>query len=86
MIIFNKLDNYFVVSADSQTLLGFEMTANFRDTSPLSFLRSQISLAVLLATFQCLAITHFTVVYLVTWPLSGSEAEVDTVSIQTSLP
>ena len=38
MIIFNKLDNYFVVSADSQTFLGFEMTANFRDTSPLSVL------------------------------------------------
>ena len=37
MIIFNKLDNYFVVSADSQTFLGFEMTANFRVTSsPLS--------------------------------------------------
>ena len=36
MIIFNKLDNYFVVSADSQTFLGFEiMTANFCDTSPL---------------------------------------------------
>ena len=35
VIIFNKLDNYFVVSADSQTFLGFEMTANFRDTSPL---------------------------------------------------
>ena len=35
MIIFNKLDNFFVVSADSQTFLGFEMTANFRDTSPL---------------------------------------------------
>ena len=33
MIIFNKLDNYFVVSDDSQTFLGFEMTANFRDTS-----------------------------------------------------
>ena len=31
MIIFNKLDNYFVVSADSQIFLGFEMTANFRD-------------------------------------------------------
>ena len=28
MIIFNKLDNYFVVSANSQTFLGFEMTAN----------------------------------------------------------
>ena len=36
MIIFNKLDNNFVVSADSQTFLGFEMTANFRDTSPLT--------------------------------------------------
>ena len=36
MIIFNKLDNYFVVSANSQTFLGFEMTANFRDTSPLT--------------------------------------------------
>ena len=35
MIIFNKLDNCFVVSANSQTFLGFEMTANFRDTSPL---------------------------------------------------
>ena len=36
VIIFNKLDNYFVVSADSQIFLGFEMKANFRDTSPLS--------------------------------------------------
>ena len=27
MIIYNKLDNYFVVSADRQTFLGFEMTA-----------------------------------------------------------
>ena len=36
MIIFNKLDNYFVVSANSQKFLGFEMTANFRDTSPLT--------------------------------------------------
>ena len=36
MIIYNKLDNYFVVSADRQTVLGFEMTANLRDTSPLS--------------------------------------------------
>ena len=35
VIIFNKLDNYFVVSAD-KTFLGFEMTANLRDTSPLS--------------------------------------------------
>ena len=38
VIIFNKLDNYFVVSANSQTFLGFEMTENFRDTSPLSIL------------------------------------------------
>ena len=35
MTIFNKLDNYFIVSADRQTFFGFEMTANFRDTSPL---------------------------------------------------
>ena len=35
MIIYNKLDNYFVVSADRQTFLGFEMIANLRDTSPL---------------------------------------------------
>ena len=35
MIIYNKLDNYFVVSADRQTFLGFEMTTNLRDTSPL---------------------------------------------------
>ena len=34
MIIHNKLDNYFVVSADKQAFLGFEMTANLRDTSP----------------------------------------------------
>ena len=34
--IYNKLDNYFVVSADSQTFLGFEMTANLHDTSPLT--------------------------------------------------
>ena len=26
----------FIVSADRQTFLGFEMTANLRDTSPLS--------------------------------------------------
>ena len=36
MITYNKLDNYFVVSADRQTFLGFEMTANLRDTSPQS--------------------------------------------------
>ena len=35
MIIYNKLDNYFVVSADRQAFLGFEMTANLRHTSPL---------------------------------------------------
>ena len=28
---------YFVVSADRQTFLGFEMTANLHDTSPLIF-------------------------------------------------
>ena len=27
---------YFVVSAERQTFLGFEITANLRDTSPLS--------------------------------------------------
>ena len=31
----NKLDNYFFVSAERQTFLGFKMTANLRDTSPL---------------------------------------------------
>ena len=36
MIIYNKLDNYFVVSADRQTSLGFEITANLHNTSPLS--------------------------------------------------
>ena len=35
VIIYNKLDNCFVVSADRQTFLGFEMTANLRGTSPL---------------------------------------------------
>ena len=39
MIIFNIFDNYFVVSAESQTFLGFEMTANFRHTSPLRTVR-----------------------------------------------
>ena len=34
--MYNKLDNYFVVSADRQTFSGFEMTANLRYTSPLS--------------------------------------------------
>ena len=36
MIIYNKIDNYFFVSADRQTFFGFEMTANLRDTSPLT--------------------------------------------------
>ena len=35
MVVYKKLDNYFFVSADRQTFLGFEMTANLRDTSPL---------------------------------------------------
>ena len=35
MIIYNKLDNHFFVSVDRQTFLGFEMTANLRDTGPL---------------------------------------------------
>ena len=35
VIIYNNRDNYFVVSAGRQTFLGFEMTANLRDTSPL---------------------------------------------------
>ena len=34
--MYNKLDNYFVVSADRQTFFGFEITANLRDTSPSS--------------------------------------------------
>ena len=49
VIIFNKLDNYFVVFADSQTFLGFEITANFRNTSPLKInclLRYQFELIV----------------------------------------
>ena len=36
VIIYNKLDNYFIVSANRQTFLGFEMTANLHDTSPLT--------------------------------------------------
>ena len=35
VIIYDKLNNYFVVSADRQTFFGFEMTANLPDTSPL---------------------------------------------------
>ena len=35
--------------------------------------------------FVFTAIDHFTNVYSMTWPLSGSEAEGDLVSIQTSL-
>ena len=51
VIIYNKLDNYFVVSADRQTFLGFEMTANFRDTSPLNsaLSRRHMHLAILYA-------------------------------------
>ena len=36
VIVDNELDNYFVVSADRQTFLGFEMTANLCDTSLLN--------------------------------------------------
>ena len=36
VIVYNKVDNFFVVSADRETFLGFEMTANLRDTSPLT--------------------------------------------------
>ena len=32
MIIYNKLDNYFFVSADRQTFLGFEIPLNLCDT------------------------------------------------------
>ena len=39
-----KLDNYTFVSVDRQTFLGFEMTSNSRDTSPLKGLCSQKSL------------------------------------------
>ena len=35
-MIYNKPDNYFVVSVDRQTFLGVELTANLRDTSPLN--------------------------------------------------
>ena len=35
VIIYNKLDNSFFVSAERQTFLGFEMTANLPDISPL---------------------------------------------------
>ena len=35
MIIYNKIVYYLFVSADRQTFLGFEMTGNLRDTSPL---------------------------------------------------
>ena len=35
MIIYNKIDYYLFVSADRQIFLGFEMTGNLRDTSPL---------------------------------------------------
>ena len=35
-VIYNKLDNYFFVSAERQTYLGFETTANLHDASPLT--------------------------------------------------
>ena len=35
VIIYNKRDKYFVVSADRQTFLGFEMTVHLHDASPL---------------------------------------------------
>ena len=35
-IIYYKLNSCFFVSADRQTFLGFEMTANLRDTSSLN--------------------------------------------------
>ena len=38
-----------------------------------------------LSTFSLVAIDHFTVVGLVTWPLNGSEAGGDLVLIQISL-
>ena len=43
VIIYNKLDNYFFVSADRQTFLCFEMTANLRDTSPLRLAKLNIN-------------------------------------------
>ena len=36
VIVYNKLDNFFFVSADRQTFLDFEMAANLHDTSPLN--------------------------------------------------
>ena len=39
VIVYNKVDNFFVVSADRETFLGFEMTANLRDTSPLTIVQ-----------------------------------------------
>ena len=53
MVIYNKLDNYFVVSADRQTFLGFEMTANLRDTSPLNNVFSAVFGTVVLKHFCC---------------------------------
>ena len=50
--IYNKLDNYFVVSADRQTFLGFEMTSNSRDTSPLMSPPVLYLVSVLLCTFR----------------------------------
>ena len=41
IIIYNKLDNYFFVSVDRQTFLGFKMTAKLRDTSLLRRAKSR---------------------------------------------
>ena len=38
MIIYNKISQLFFDFVVRQTFLGFEMTANFRDTSPLNLL------------------------------------------------
>ena len=38
MIIYN---NYFLVSVDRQTFLGFQMTPNSRDSSPLNQLKAE---------------------------------------------
>ena len=59
MVIYNKLDNYFVVSADRQTFLGFEMTANLRETSPLNNVYS--------AVFGTVVLKHFCSTFLPVW-------------------
>ena len=48
--------------------------------------RNSVSiLAFLVSNREWFGIDHFAIVYLVTWPLNSSEAEVDLVLIQTSL-